>query len=450
VVVDTPAGQQWPVRFAYAATAIFIAASGSTNLIYGWHKGTDLAGSLVWASVSVAVSIVFSLSWPALIRSIDAKTWPRAFLVSIALVTTGAYSVSAALGSAMGGRTNAASAEQDTADRRSKAQAAWDAAKADLDALSETKTRAELHALIDGAKVELAKLPSARPVAEVDALIRRAAMHPNRGAGCTAINGSVRMSCPRLEAEKSRALLRDRLTANVSAWAAEIARDERHRSEQRDKAKATMEAAAIAMAQTGPVRIANSDAVALAIYLQDLGIAIDAERVNKLLILVAVLMIECGSGLSLAVALSLSGKSDAEASVRPSGRKPDMRTGLEGTTGHRHQSASQGTSRPVPTPGRIGQPPDTRPLSASGVRHLPFLVSDRTGRSPDTRPLSASGVRFLAFLKESDGVVSGGQRALAAMFGLSKSRLNEVLHELAGCGVIRLVTGSKGTMVQLA
>ena len=36
----------WPARAAYAASAIFLAASGSINTVYGWQKGSDLAGSV--------------------------------------------------------------------------------------------------------------------------------------------------------------------------------------------------------------------------------------------------------------------------------------------------------------------------------------------------------------------------------------------------------------------
>ena len=56
----------WTVRAAYFSAAIFIAGSGTTNVTYGCSKGDTLATSLVWAGV------VFALSWPALIRSVDA------------------------------------------------------------------------------------------------------------------------------------------------------------------------------------------------------------------------------------------------------------------------------------------------------------------------------------------------------------------------------------------
>src|SRR3954454_6194159 len=63
--------------------------------------------------------------------------------------------------------------------------------------------------------------------------------------------------------------------------------------------------ATIDLARTGPSKVANSDAVALATYLQALGLSIDADRVNKLLVLLAALVIECGGGLALTVGMAL-------------------------------------------------------------------------------------------------------------------------------------------------
>jgi multidrug efflux pump subunit AcrA (membrane-fusion protein) len=140
----------------------------------------------------------------------------------VALLLSGAYSMTAALGSASGGRMNATAAEAATMDARSKAQAAYDAAKAELDSLAIAKPAGDLQSLIAGAQAELAKLPPARPAVEIDALIRGAAMRPNAGQGCTAINGSLRMSCPKLEAEKARAEQRERLTGKIAGWTTEV------------------------------------------------------------------------------------------------------------------------------------------------------------------------------------------------------------------------------------
>jgi len=130
MTVHTPGGSPWPARCAYAAAGLFSAASGITNLLYGIAKGTDFGTSLVWGAVSVAVSIVFALSWPAALISADRKRWSRAGMAFVALLLTGTYSVSAALGSAMGGRASAAIEEQDAKDRKARAQAKWDAANA--------------------------------------------------------------------------------------------------------------------------------------------------------------------------------------------------------------------------------------------------------------------------------------------------------------------------------
>jgi hypothetical protein len=70
----TAAASPWPACPAYFSATIFTAASGTTNIAYGWGKGDSHATSLVWAGVAGAVAIVFALSWRALIRSVSRMT----------------------------------------------------------------------------------------------------------------------------------------------------------------------------------------------------------------------------------------------------------------------------------------------------------------------------------------------------------------------------------------
>jgi hypothetical protein len=114
-----------PAKFAYFSAGIFIAASGSVNLLYGISKGQDLASSAVWGGVSVAASITF------------------------ALLLSGGYSISAALGSAGAGRIDAATQETATAGNRQRAQAAYDAARTELAGLKFARPVAELEAMRD-------------------------------------------------------------------------------------------------------------------------------------------------------------------------------------------------------------------------------------------------------------------------------------------------------------
>src|SRR5690242_572269 len=131
--IATTTASPWPVRCAYISATIFIAASGVTNITYGWSKGDSLANSVVWAGVAGGVAVVLALSVPALVRSIEARRWSAAVMAAMALLLSGTYSVTAALGSAAGGRQNAATAETAVAEARKRLQGAYDAAKAELD-----------------------------------------------------------------------------------------------------------------------------------------------------------------------------------------------------------------------------------------------------------------------------------------------------------------------------
>lgn len=197
--IGTAAASPWPARAAYFSAALFTAASGTINVTYGWQKGGNLAGSLTWAAVAGAVAIVFALSWPALIRSMDARRWSAALIALVALTLSGSYSVTAALGSAAGGRADATIAEAANRDARKKAQEAYDAARAELDALKPARPVAELEALI----------AAARPVCRIVVAVGR------RETVCT--------PPPALLAELGRAKRRAELEGKIEREAAALA-----------------------------------------------------------------------------------------------------------------------------------------------------------------------------------------------------------------------------------
>lgn len=396
----TPAGVIWPVRLAYAAALIFTAASGTTNLLYGWNKGTDLGSSLVWATVSLGVSIVFALSWPAFIRATDQRQNIRAFIILVGLLLTGTYSVSAALGSAYGGRVQAAKVETDKEGARTKANAGYKSAKDELDTL-----------------------PTARSRSELDPQIRT--LKATKGANdCATRDGPI-----------SR-----KVCAEADALEAEAARADR-----RIKLAETMRNASKTLEAIGMGTVANSDAVALASYLNSVGVKADPEVINKLLVLLAVLVIECGGGVSLAIGMSLATPAE----------RPD--TAAHSISASPPVSGASGQAADTRTSGRTPQgwtPPDTatghaaKPESHHAAR-CPDGADSRTGHQADTNSFSVSGVRLLRYIRERGGVLAGGQRTMAAALGWSKSRMNEVLHELASGGLVKLTTGHGGTVVQL-
>jgi hypothetical protein len=360
VSTPTTTASPWPSKAAYFSAAVFIGASGTTNVLYGWQKGTNLPTSLVWAGVAGAVAVIFAISWPALIRSLEARRWSAALISLLALVLAGTYSVTAALGSAAGGRTNAATQETAVTDVRAKAQAAYDTAKA-----------------------ELATLKPARPVAELEAIIGR---NPEAGGRCAFVNGSLRTVCP------------------PHPLAPELARAKR-----RAELEAKVESEASKLATTGPAKIANSDAKALAQYVAAIGFEVTADRLNDLLVLLAVMMIEAGGGLSLALGLALS--------AAPAGRP----------------EASPST--PADHPSQSVQPPaHARPATpATAPVH------------PTARPAT-----ILDYVAGQGGRALTSRRRLANSLGRPATTVADELARLVASGAVRATPSARGTLVELA
>lgn len=342
----------WPRRAALVAAAIFVGASGATNIAYGWQRGTDLPTSIIWASVAAAVAVLFTLSWPALIRACEERRASAALVALCTLVLSGAFSVSAALGSASAGRTQAGTEEQNTLGARERAQNAY-----------------------ENARAELQRLPASRPVGEMEALLAAAQRAPQRH-GCAAVNGSLRLSCPALEAELARARQRERLTAAME--------------------KASTDLVAIKVS-----RPANSDAQTLARYLQAIGLNASAERLNDLLVLLSVLMIEAGGGLSLALAMALQ-------PVQSAAERPN-------TTTRTPRTRQQNTPRPVAS-------------APAGASAAPTL---------------------LEWLEQQGGKVDTSNRRLAEALGRSTSSVHGELRRLVADGAVIMATGPAGTRIEV-
>jgi hypothetical protein len=421
VSVYSSASSRLPARCAYLSAVAFITASSITNVAYGYGKGDTLVTSLVWAIVAGAVAAVQALSWPAMIRSIDGKRWSAALVALAALTLSGTYSVVAALGSAAGGRLNSATAEQATGDARIKAQAAYDRAQADLDALAAAKPGGELQAQIEAARADLAKIPAARAVAELEALQRGASQR-----GCqagTALKGQLKTKCPDYSVETARAWERQRFANKITELTKDAERAEQRHGERRDRAQATMDKAAAELASVRPAKVANSDSKALARYLAATGLEITPDRLNDLLVLLAVLMIETGGGLSLAVGMALSGPA-GERTAAPS----------DSPAGHSDQ-------RRTPPAATLTGFPDS-PAKVSGP-----AVTSRT-----VRPAVASGGEasdVVAWLAASGGRAEGVRR-MAEALGRPRSTVSDECRRLRQAGQITMARGRHGAVVTLA
>ena len=158
----TPAST-WPAKFAYLSASIFIAASGSVNLIYGIGKGSDPASSAVWGAVSVAASITFALSWPALIRAAGNRSFSGAVVAIVALLLVRRLLNLSRARQRWRRSHERCRRETASTDARKRAQSAYDLAKAAHDA----------------ARTEMATLKPTRPVGELEAM--RKSWHASMG-----------------------------------------------------------------------------------------------------------------------------------------------------------------------------------------------------------------------------------------------------------------------------
>jgi hypothetical protein len=360
VSIPTTTASPWPPRAAYFSAAVFIGASGATNVIYGWQKGTDLPTSFVWAGVAGAVAVIFALSWPALIRSVEARRWSAALVSLLALVLAGTYSVTAAVGSAAGGRTNAATQETAVTDVRTKAQAAYDAAKA-----------------------ELATLKPSRPVAELEAM-----------------RGGWRRAYPN------------------QPWALE---PELARAKRRAELEAKIERATGDLAKTRPAQVANSDAKVLARYATAIGFEVTADRLNDLLVLLTVLMIEAGGGLSLALGMALGAAPVARALM--------------------------------PADAPVSKRPRTPPANAvADARTTPDATPNAASvRVERTRPVSVVHPSELTYwLRLQGGRAETSMRRLADALGRSPSGVHDELRRMVASGLVTAASGPRGTVISFA
>jgi len=192
---------------------------------------------------------------------------------------------------------------------------------------------------------------------------------------------------------------RQTVCAKPSGLLAELGRAHR-RAELQDK----VDSANTAL-NTGPVRQANSDANALGRYLSAVGLAVEPARLNDLLTLLAVVMIEAGGGLALALGLALTSTT---------------RTPAE-------QSAERSRTHTPDTP---NTPTEQSERSVSAVR--PAAI----------RPSTVAD-----WLAMQGGKAQTSMRRLAVEIGRSPSAVHDELRRLVASGVIALATGPRGSVL---
>jgi hypothetical protein len=180
-----------------------------------------------------------------------------------------------------------------------------------------------------------------------------------------------------------------------------------------------MDKASVELAKIQPAKVANSDARALARYLAAVGADVTPDRLNDLLVLLAVLMIEAGGGLSLAIGIALG--------EAPAGR----------------------TAAPVSTQPQQLQTPALNALNtpSAAIETLRAPVfSPRVQLRSDPAP-GVQAVDIVGLVREAGGILRTTTRRLGVQLGRSAATVHGELRRLATTGLITLNADSRGTLI---
>ena len=163
------------------------------------------------------------------------------------------------------------------------------------------------------------------------------------------------------------------------------------------------------LATTPTTRVANADAKVLARYLAALGADIGPDRLNDLLVLLTVALVEMGGGLSLALGLALSAAPASRPEASPST-----------TADHSSQAV---------------QPP---------VHALPSTPA--TALMHPTARLAT----ILDYVVGQGGRALTSRRKLADALGRPATTVADELARLVAAGAVRTTPGPRGTLIELA
>lgn len=387
-------------RFLGLAGAILlISSSAALGAYYGFTVGAHqhLALGLIFGAAALGGEILKPFAVAGMVDALRSCEFLRALsCLALAFVCI-VYSLAAELSLAAGSRGDMASARQVSADT--------------IKNVRERRTRAA---------TELGQIAPARAPSELAPLVAKLKATPGvygcEGPPDGPLSRKVCGDALSMQAEAARAVRRAELEAVISEMDRAIAE------------RAGLPAPTVADAD--PL------ASALSAYLSALGRKVEPDTLAPWLALIPVLFLEFGSALSLIVVRQI-GAAD--------------RTG-------------RGAAAPVAatSPARDHVPP-VAPVASGGPSAPPATVQPapiepdtptKPRRTRDDDRRGPKGGRRLDnvvdLIKARGGKVQDSQRDIAKALGLSKSRANELLHELAASGFVRLATGRHGTMIELA
>ena len=382
---------------AICAAGLVIASAGF-GAVYAWTSGA--AHGPLMASLTVLMAVALEGCKPLAVAAAFTafRSWApmRGAALSLLAFVAIAYSLTAEL-------TLMATARSDLVAER----------------VAAAKTAKSADGKRERIEAELVKLPSARPVETVRSEIIGHLADPRVG------------DCNTIDGPRSRAIC-----PTVNMLRVELGNAQR-------REKLETELAALQTNRQTTDKKADPGAHALSVYLAALGLTVASGLLSDWLTLIPVLALEIGAALAVLLVQAVSSghgtprqveqKLDIHAQAQP-GQPESMRLDTESRSG----AGEAVSSAPMPpAPKRTRRKPTKRTPGRGGGG----------GNGEQRKPRLGNVIHLL---KERGGRIEGGQRSIARSLGVSKSRANQMLHELAAAGSVRLATSRAGTTVALA
>lgn len=374
-------------RLGVIGAFLIVSASAALGTYYGFTVGahSHVALGVIFGGAALGGEILKPFAVAAAFEAFRTREWTHGLACAGLAFVLVAYSLTAELSLAAGSRGDLANARQSAAD------------------VLQTERERRSRAL-----AELDRLPPARTAAEL-------------GPQTAKLKATLgRSNCSRPRADKGT----ETLCGQIAALQSESGRSERRLQLERIISEAD---AALATAASGPAIVKDADPLASTIsaYLGAFGRDVRPAALSPWLALIPVLFLEFGSAFAFVVGRT-----------RAVGAPREMPAG--GTL-----PVSLPATPPTPSapeaPAGDDEPPRPPPAPDKGRR-------SRRSAGGKRRPLRSNVVELV---KARGGKLEGCQREIARALGASVSRTNELLHELAAAGRLRLETGRSGTVVHL-
>lgn len=388
--LTSPAGR----RLGIFGAAALISASAALGAGYGWALGaqTHAALGVVLAGAALGGEALKPFAVAQALSAARSREWLHGLACAALGLVCVAYSFAAQLSLASAARGDLAAQRAATIDARAAAKASRERAVRELATLAPARSPETLRPLIAALK----------QTKGADGCLSRSKLSAARQACAEAAN---------LESEAARHAQRAALELKISGADA-----------------------ALRSPDSNQVGASDPLASAVAVYASAAGFNLRADTLNLWLSLVPVLFLEIGSALSLVVLRN--------ASAPPSAQR---------TLANAPQSSAGAACEDAPLP---MPPSEQTPASDEPQGSEPQLTDKSNGdpfpaREPheDEQKIAKA---VLTLVAQRGGKISAGQRSIARAVGFSKSRVNEVLNEMAASGRIILQPTPQGTSVALA